>query len=179
MGKTKKIKQAAQEELESLRKHTEEHVKKNFTAIPRVLIEQLFGADLKPITQTEAEKQKNFSELNIEEMKKQYEGIDTPEIQAVREQLDEMQEKQDEAEDKRRFDQYTEESKQVREKIKQQKQEKIQKEVEQEEEKKKKEHEKKEKERQAPIPQGKQQRGSLFARKKKKTVENRPAFGKH
>lgn len=170
----KKIVQKAREELEKKGTEAKETIVKNFTELPRVLIQEFFGIDMKP--ETQKAHAGDFTQIDIASLEKSYGGQDADELDSIRRHLAGQTDLGESARHKRRFDEFRAEEKRA---IDEREQEEI--------ERKKKEEEEvllqareKQREEQAgagQIPVGKQQRGSLF-KKRQKTAENRPSFGK-
>lgn len=175
MSKKKRIIKAAAEELEK----TAESAVKNFTEIPRVLLEQLFGADFTPQTKEEKGRKTNFTKLDMKSLESSYESQDEDKLDDVRERLLKQSDQGKQTGQNARFEQFRQEEKRAIAERKKEKKERVEFEEQQEQLKKKQEEEEKKKmQEQVTIPKGKKQRGSLFVRRKK-TAETKPAFGKH
>jgi penicillin-binding protein 1A len=170
-NKTQKRKKIL-ESLEQEKKDTVP-VSKSFTELPRALFDQVTGRE-----RPEKDNPQNFTQLTDEQLKQH----DNPEIEKVRQQIDQMKEKQQEEQwkalEKRQFEHVKAEEKKAIDAAKKRQFEKKRQEAEEEKEKIAQEQQHQQQSQGLPEPKGKVRRSIFSLKKPKKTTENRPSFGK-
>lgn len=183
MLQKKKIKQYVEESGEQLKKRTVETAKQTFTALSKDVISQITGSEREP-------EAKNFTPFNDEIRKKMGENFanqESDELSKVREQLsqhDEPDEALKEQLKQQRFNQFKQEEKRAQDEMKAEEDARKKKQAEEDEQRRQEEARRQQAMSPVNEPQGKEARGGLFARKKKRrsmptpTVENQAAQGK-
>jgi len=175
-----KVKQKTIESLETLRMRSVESVKQNFTVLSREIIGQMTGQEIKSSPEKKQQNYTPFNENMREAMGEHFKNKEKPELDEVRRKLAEHVDENPQVAIKRQFELLRREEREAIGERKHHFIERKKKEEEEELQKTQQEEEKRKASMQTEEPQGKEQRGGLFARKKrrKQTIENKPAIGK-
>lgn len=187
MGDTKKkiknkIQQTSQESMERLKKKTVETTKETFTVLGQDVLKQLFDIDPKKNAQPKEGTYTPLGEDIRNKMGENFSQQEAPELERIRQEIagHNPEDAVKQQLKKTQLEHVRKEEKEAREYMRRKEEERLKEEQEEMERRRAEEQQKQQDSAHVDEPQGKQARGSLFAKKKKpkQTIENKPAQGK-